>query len=66
MTSRVAYGGERILLEKNGKRIAALVAIEDVQLLEAIEDKIDIEEAKKALKRGKFISISEARKKLRL
>lgn len=54
--NRVAYGGERILLERRGKPIAAIVSVEDVELLERLEDKIDVEAAKKALKEPGRIS----------
>jgi hypothetical protein len=37
-----------------------------MELLEHIEDRIDVELAKKALKSGKFISLKTLRKKLGL
>ena len=47
--NRVAYRRERIVLERHGKPIAALVPPEDVQLLEVLEDRVDLEAAQKAL-----------------
>ncbi len=47
--NRVAYRGERILLERHGKVVAAIVPVEDVKLLEDLEDRLDLEEARKAL-----------------
>ena len=47
--NEVAFGGERILLHRHGKDVAAVVPIEDVELLEALEDKMDLEAARKAL-----------------
>ena len=47
--NRVAYGGERMIVERRGRKIAALVPIEDLELLEAIEDRIDLEEARRLL-----------------
>ncbi len=47
--NRVAYGDERIILERRGKGLAAVIPINDLELLEAIEDRIDLDEAKKAL-----------------
>ena len=41
--NEVAFGGERVLLHRHGKDVAAVVPIEDVQLLEALEDKMDLE-----------------------
>jgi len=47
--NRAAFGKERIVLTRRGKEIAAVVPIEDVKLLEEIEDRIDLEEARAAL-----------------
>ena len=63
---RVAFKGERICVKRNGKPAFALVSVEDMQLLEAIEDKIDTDEAEKALRRNKFTSWKQAKKKLGL
>jgi prevent-host-death family protein len=53
--NRVAYKGERIVLERHGKPVLALVPVADLELLEELEDRIDLEEARKALRaaRGK-------------
>ena len=48
--NRVAYQGERIELERHGKAVAALVSIEDLELLEALENRIDLGAARRALK----------------
>lgn len=45
---RVAEGGERIVLDRRGKSVAALVPIEDLELLRELEDRIDNEAAAKA------------------
>ena len=49
LVNRVAYSGERIVLERRGKDVMALVSVEDLELLERIEDKIDLREARKRL-----------------
>ena len=49
LMNRAAYGKERLILTRRGKNIAALVPVEDLETLEAIEDRIDLEEARKAL-----------------
>jgi prevent-host-death family protein len=49
LMNRAAYGKERLILTRRGKKLAALVPVEDLEVLEAIEDKIDLEEARKAL-----------------
>ena len=48
--NEVAFRGERVLLERHGKSIAAVVPIEDLELLERLEDKLDLEAARKALR----------------
>ena len=47
--NRVAYRGERIVLHRRGKDLAAIVPIEDLKLIQRVEDEIDLREAKKAL-----------------
>ena len=47
--NRVAFGGERIVLQRNNKDVAALVSMKDLSLLRAFEDKLDLEEMKKAI-----------------
>ena len=63
---RVAFKGERLCVKRNGKPAFAMVSVEDMKLLEALEDIIDIEEAQKALRRNKFTSWKQAKKKLGL
>ena len=48
--NRVAYQGERIELERHGKVVAALVSVEDLKLLEALEHRMDLAAARRALK----------------
>ena len=47
--NRAAYGKERVILARRGKAVAAIVSLEDVELLEALEDKMDLENARAAL-----------------
>ena len=47
--NRVAYQGERIVLHRHGKDLVAVVPIADLAALEKIEDRLDVEAAKKAL-----------------
>jgi prevent-host-death family protein len=51
--NRAAFGKERVTLTRRGKEIVAVVPIEDVKLLEDLEDKIDLEEARSALAEAK-------------
>jgi prevent-host-death family protein len=47
--NRVAYKGDRVLLHRRGKNVAAVVSIEDYALLEKLEDRMDLEDARAAL-----------------
>lgn len=50
--NRARYRGERIILTRRGKPVAAVVPIEDVEALEKLEDRIDVKEAEKRLATG--------------
>lgn len=41
LLNRVGYGQERILIERHGKPVAALISVEDLNRLQALEDAID-------------------------
>ncbi|MDF1580227.1 MAG: type II toxin-antitoxin system Phd/YefM family antitoxin [Desulfuromonadales bacterium] len=49
IVNKVAYGKEPVVLTRRGEEIAALISMEELELLELIEDHIDIEDAKEAL-----------------
>ena len=51
--NRAAYGKERIRLTRRGKDIVGIVPVEDVDLLERLEDKLDIKLADNVKKRIK-------------
>lgn len=62
--NRVAFGGERIVLFRRGKSLAALVPVADLRLLERLaksaEDRMDNEAADAALAEGEpFIPLEE-------
>lgn len=40
--NRVALRGERLVIERRGKNLFALVPVEDVELLERLEDEMDL------------------------
>ncbi len=46
--NRVAYSGDRIVLERRGKGVAALVSMDDLKLLRRAEDEFWANEALKA------------------
>ena len=51
--NRVADQGERVVLERRGRRVAALVPIDDPDRLEKLEDEEDARAARKALAKMK-------------
>ena len=50
LINRAAYGRERIVLTRRGKDIAAIVPLEDLQLLEDLEERVDLEDAREAMR----------------
>ncbi len=67
--NRVAYQGERIVLERRGKGVAVLVSMDDLALLEAVEDREDVKAARKVLaemkrKGEKGIPLAEVKQRL--
>lgn len=57
--NRVAYGGERIVLHRRGKDVAVLVPLADLELLRALEDRLDNEAADEALGEPGASSVGE-------
>ena len=64
--NRVAYRGERIVLDRRGKSVAALVPLEDLELLRQIEDRLDNEAAMQALKEPGRVDWSTLKRDLEL
>ena len=48
LLERAAKRKERVILTRRGKPVAALVPIEDLNFLEAIEDRLDADEFERA------------------
>jgi len=46
--SHVAFGGERVVLSRNGKDLAAIVSMEVYRRIEAAEDRADLADLRKA------------------
>ncbi len=63
---RVAFGHERIGLTRNGKLIAVVIGVDDLELLEQLEDAQDLAayRAAKAEDQGGRISLAELRNEL--
>jgi len=66
MISRAAYGGERIIVYRRKKPVAAIVPIEDLESLERIEDETDAKAVVKALKEPGAIPWETVKKELNL
>jgi prevent-host-death family protein len=64
--NRAAYGKERVVLTRRGKELAAVVPIEDVKFLQDLEDRIDLESARDALKEPGTIAWRQLKKELGL
>ncbi len=54
VVNEAAFGSVRIVIKKQGKNLVAIVPFSDFELLEFLETRIDIEEAKKALNEAKI------------
>ena len=48
--NRVALRGERLVVERRGKNLFALVSVEDLELLERMEDEMDLKAIRAARK----------------
>ena len=67
--NRVAYAGDRVRITRRGKAVAAVVPIEDLELIERLENEIDIREAEKSLREARkkgTISLEKVREELGL
>jgi prevent-host-death family protein len=66
--ARAAQGKERLCITQDGQALAAVVPIEDLELLEELEDRIDLEDARAALeeaKAGGVVTLDDFRASLR-
>ncbi len=52
VVNRAAFGKERVVLTRHGKPLAAVVPVEDLQLIRAAEDAEDLAAARAALAEG--------------
>ena len=66
--NQVAYAKERIVIERRGKELAVVIPIEDYRLLQEMEDRVDVEDAKVAIqftKKHGTIPWAEVKKKVK-
>lgn len=67
--NQVAFGHDRLILTRNGKNVAAIIPMEDLKLLEELEDRLDLEVAKKVdadVKKHGTVSWEKAQRELGL
>jgi len=65
--NRAASGGERTVIRRNGKEVAAVVSVEDLRTLEALEDRLDLEDARRIMKKpGRLIPWEKIKSDLQL
>lgn len=66
---RVTLEGERIVFQREGKFIAALITIEELEILqelENLEDKFDLEAAEEAMKEPETLAWEDVKAKFGL
>ncbi|MCP4757527.1 MAG: type II toxin-antitoxin system Phd/YefM family antitoxin [Proteobacteria bacterium] len=49
IANQVAYGKDRIIVTRKGKSLMALVPLEDIETIKQLENRFDLEEARKIL-----------------
>jgi prevent-host-death family protein len=71
MLNRAAYGKERTIVSRRGKDLAAVIPVEDLQLLERLAreemDRLDVQAARAAMAEARTkgsISLARAKKRL--
>ncbi|MGA0555451.1 type II toxin-antitoxin system Phd/YefM family antitoxin [Larkinella sp. VNQ87] len=67
LVNQAAFGKEPVVLTRRGKKVAAIISIEDLELLERLEDERDVREAEKVLAANEpTISLNDLKKELGL
>jgi prevent-host-death family protein len=64
---RVATGKERIILTRAGKELVAMVPVEDLELMEATEERLDVEDSRAARREAeetRTISLAALRREM--
>jgi PHD/YefM family antitoxin component YafN of YafNO toxin-antitoxin module len=63
-TGQVEFGGKRIIVEKHRKPAFAMISIDDLKMLQALEDRVDALDAEEALEDSRRIPLDEVKAKL--
>ncbi|AEB10300.1 type II toxin-antitoxin system Phd/YefM family antitoxin [Desulfobacca acetoxidans] len=66
LLERALLSGERVVITRQGKPMGAIVPWEDVEILRALEDRVDGEAAAEALKEPGVLSLEEVERDLGL
>jgi prevent-host-death family protein len=68
ITNRVAFGKERVVLTRHGRQVVAVIPASDLEILEALEEQLDLTEARAAIaaSKGKRIGLAELKTQLGL
>lgn len=64
LVNQATYAKTRTVITRRGKKVAAIIPIEDLERLMALEDEIDIKEAEAALASDEFENWEEAKKEI--
>ena len=62
--NRAAFGGERIVVKSRGKPKAAVISIDDLELLEELEDIQAVREARAEYDAGETVTLEELKAEL--
>lgn len=63
--NRAVYAGERVVLERRGKPVAAIISIDDLELIERLENEIDVRAARKVrAEKGKRVPLAKIKSRL--
>lgn len=62
LVGQAAYGKKRTVITRRGKKVAAIIPIEDLERLQALEDTLDAEKIEHALENEEFENWNDAKK----
>ena len=60
LINRAEYSGERIVIQRHGKDAVAIISLDDLKRLEAMEDAIDSELLRRAVQENEGFTTLEA------
>jgi prevent-host-death family protein len=64
LVGQATYGKRRFVITRRGKKVAAIVPIEDLERLLELEDSLDIEKIEDTLKNEEFESWNKSKKEI--